>query len=100
MVQIGKCDCENINTHSINSYNEFVHIKKYFEQMVGKKMYTELKDEKPLCLYDNLGNTVVQWHPDKYYICNICGQKWALEYPDFPAVGSLYKIDCMGHIIW
>lgn len=52
---------------------------------------------KPIQLFDDQGNVVIEWYPDKWYRCKICGQLWAFEYPDFPAQGNVYKLDCNGN---
>ena len=98
MVQINFCKCNELETKRINSYEEFETIRAYFNTKVLNGIYEETSEFHELKLYADLGNVTVRWNADKSYRCKYCGQHWALEYPNFPAVGSIYKINDSGNI--
>lgn len=88
-----KCECAERYETKINSYALFEEIKEFFEQEVEKGVFEDIAILRPLNKFDDQGNVVVQWYPTKWYRCKACGQLWAFEYPDFPAQGSVYKLN-------
>jgi len=97
MVSI-KCECNERYEAKIDSFNLFQEIKSYFEEEVSRGAYEDVPVKKPLQVLDDHKNVVTQWYPTKWYKCNVCGTLWAFLHPEFPAKGSVYKLDTSGNI--
>ncbi len=87
-------DCECVNRYEtvINSLALFTEVKEFFE----RDTFEDAPITVPLQILDDYGKTVTQWYPDKWYRCRVCGQLWAFDYPDFPARGTVFKLNAEG----
>lgn len=97
MVRRLECECAERFETKVNSYALFEELKDFFEEEVDKGIFEDVPILKPIQLFDDHGNVVTQWYPEKWYKCKVCGQIWAFEYPDFPAQGNVYKLDANGN---
>ena len=92
-----KCECAERYEAKIDSYVLFQEIREFFETGIVNGSFEDIPIQNPIRLFDDYGNIVTEWYPDKWYKCKVCGQLWAFEYPDFPAQGNVYKLDAAGN---
>ncbi len=92
MVLVNSCDCNERVGTEINSLNLFKELKAFFEEQVGRHIFSDVKVERPYYVWIN-GNRTVKHYATKWYKCNACGCLWEFEYPDFPAKGFVKKYD-------
>lgn len=86
------CDCKDRLECKINSNKLFEEINDFFITNVQKGIFKEIPITKPYYIGFS-DNKKYEWFADKWYKCSICGQIWAINYPDFPAQGVVYKLD-------
>lgn len=74
----------------INSFKLFKELREIFE---NPDEFDDIKVEKKLQIIGDDGKVAMQWYPTKWYKNRVTGVIWSFDYPDFPAQGSLYKLD-------
>lgn len=87
------CDCDERIGIEINSWKQFEDLKKFFESQVKKGIFVEIEVKKPLYVGHTFYGKKIKWYADKWYQCVVCGTIWEFEYPDFPATGSVRKLN-------
>ena len=98
MVQIKKCNCDNLYETEINSLELFQELKEYFEQTVKQGTFNDIVVKKPYHVYESPENTI-KWYAKKWYQCPLCHCIWEFKYPDFPAKGAIRKLDEHGNLV-
>ena len=91
-----KCD-ERIETR-INTWNQFVEWKDFFEKQIGEELFLEVPVKRPYHIGYSANGNEMKWCADKWYKCLECDTLWEFIYPDFPAQGSVKKYsanDCI-----
>jgi hypothetical protein len=85
------CECAERIGVTILSFSLFEEIESYFLEQVEKKIYADETDySKVWHEHGGLEKRVFR-KTVKQYRCTVCGCLWMLEYPDFPAPGSVRK---------
>ena len=87
------CDCnERIGT-KINSWKQFEELKEFFEGQIKKGLFIDIPVKKPYYIGYSADGKAMKWYADKWYKCLACGVLWEFKYPDFPAQGSVRKLN-------
>lgn len=93
MVSLINCDCDERIGIKINSWKQFEELKNFFEDQVKKGIFIEIPVEKPYYIGYGMDGKAMKWYADKWYKCLKCGVLWEFVYPDFPAQGSVRKLN-------
>ena len=88
-----KCDCNERIGIKINSWKQFEELNSFFQEQVQKGIFTEIPVEKPYHVGYSANGKVMEWYADKWYKCLDCGIIWEFIYPNFPAQGSIRKLN-------
>ncbi len=88
-----QCECANRYEAVINSLALFEEINEFFQSGVERGVFEDAPISVPLERQDDHGRVFARWYPDKWYRCRVCGQLWAFIYPEFPALGNVYKLN-------
>lgn len=93
MVSMITCDCEERIDTKINSVKKFDELKEFFNHQVAMGIFVEIPVAEPNYIGHDKNGKAIEWYADKWYRCNSCGTLWEFEYPDFPAVGFVRKLN-------
>lgn len=88
-----QCDCDERIGIEINSWKKFEELKAFFEEQVKKGLFVEISVKKPYYIGYSIDGKAMKWYADKWYKCLECDTLWEFIYPDFPAQGSVRKLD-------
>lgn len=88
-----KCDCNERIGIKINSWKQFEELKDFFKEQVEKGYFVEIPVEKPYYIGYSANGNEMKWYADKWYKCLECDVLWEFIYPDFPAQGSIRKLN-------
>lgn len=93
VVSMKKCDCDERIGININSLKQFEELKDFFEEQVEKGLFVEMPVKKPYYIGYSVDGKATKWYADKWYKCLECGILWEFVYPEFPAQGSVRKLN-------
>ena len=88
-----KCDCNERIGIKINSWNQFEELNSFFQEQVQEGIFIEISIEKPYYVGYSANGKAMEWYADKWYKCLDCGIIWEFVYPNFPAQGSVRKLN-------
>lgn len=88
-----KCDCNERTVIKINSWKQFEELKGFFEEQVEKGLFFEIPVERPYYIGYSADGEAMKWYADKWYKCLECDALWEFIYPDFPAKGSVRRLN-------
>ena len=90
MVRPVNCNCAELDSLTIDTYEQFERIKEFFKKCVERGTLVEIKVSKPFYTWSD-GIHTTKWYATKWYKCQTCGCRWEVAYPDFPATGFIRK---------
>lgn len=88
-----RCDCDERIGVKINSWKQFEELKSFFDNQVKNGMFIEIPVKKPYYVGYGVDGKSIKWYADKLYKCLECGTFWEFVYPNFPAQGSVRKLN-------
>lgn len=93
-----ECDCKERIGVKINSWKQFEELKSFFDGQVEKGVFIETPVETPYYIGYCANGDEMKWYANKWYKCLACKTRWEFIFPDFPAQGSVRKMEADGYV--
>ena len=78
MVRPVNCNCAELDSLTIDTYEQFERIKEFFKKCVERGTLVEIKVSKPFYTWSD-GIHTTKWYATKWYKCQTCG--WDVNMP-------------------